>query len=128
MGTVAELAGAQAPLECDTVSFAPSLLGQPAKQHSHAYLYWEFYERGSKQAVRAGDWKAIRMPMFTGKTELYNLALDLGEANNLAAQHPEIVSQMEAMMKDAHAPSPNWKPRGTVSPKQPEPGDGKPRF
>jgi uncharacterized sulfatase len=66
--------------------------------------------------------------MFTGKTELYNLAQDLGEANNLADQHPEIVSQMEAMMKDAHAPSPNWKPRGTVSPNQPEPGDGKPRF
>jgi len=35
---------------------------------------------------------------------------------------------MEAMMKDAHAPNPNWKPRGAVSPKQPEPGDGKPRF
>ena len=42
------------------------------------------------------------MPMFTGKTELYNLAQDLGESNNLAAQHPEVVSQMEAMMKDAH--------------------------
>jgi uncharacterized sulfatase len=66
--------------------------------------------------------------MFTGKTELYHLAQDLGEANNLAAQHPEIVSQMEAMMKDAHTPNPNWKPRGSVSPKQPEPGDGKPRF
>ena len=128
MGTVAELAGAKAPQQCDTVSFAPSLLGQPTKQHSHAYLYWEFYERGSKQAVRAGDWKAVRMPMFTGKTELYNLAQDLGESNNLAAQHPEMVSQMEAMMKDAHTPNPNWKPRGAVSPKQSEPGDGKPRF
>ena len=62
------------------------------------------------------------------ETELYNLAQDLGESNNLATQHHEIVSQMEAMMKDAHAPNPNWKPRGAVSPKQPEPGDGKPRF
>ena len=68
------------------------------------------------------------MPMFTAKTELYNLAQDLGESNNLAAQHPEVVSQMEAMMKAAHAPNPNWKPRGAVSPKQPAPGDGKPRF
>jgi len=128
MGTVAELAGVDAPEGCDTVSMAPILTGQLAQQQQHGYLYWEFYEQGSKQAVRAGDWKAVRMPMFTGKTELYNLGQDLGEANNIAAMHPGIVKQMEAMMKDAHRPNENWKVRGNVRANQPPPGDGKPRF
>ena len=42
-------------------------------------LYWEFYERGSAQAVRFGRWKAIREPMFDGPIRLYDLFNDLGE-------------------------------------------------
>ena len=78
-------------------------------RQQHEYLYWEFYEQGCKQAVRAENWKAVRMPMLTGKTELYDLESDLGETTNVAAEHPEVVRRLEQMMDAAHVADPNWK-------------------
>jgi len=39
-------------------------------QKDHDYLYWEFFEGGFRQAVRMGDWKAIRMGL-QGEADLY---------------------------------------------------------
>ena len=113
MATAAELAGVEPPEGLDSISFLPTLLGQSEKQKEHDYLYWEFYEQGSKQAVRMGKWKAVRQPMLTGKIELFELSTDLGEANDVAAEHPDLVAKMEAIMAEAHVPSPRWevKPR-----------------
>jgi uncharacterized sulfatase len=107
--TLAEVTNQPVPSGLDSISMLPTLLAQDAQQQ-HDYLYWEFYEQGSKQAVRWQNWKAVRMPMLTGKTELYNLESDLGEISDIAAEHPEIVRQMEQMMDTAHAPDPNWQP------------------
>jgi uncharacterized sulfatase len=112
MATAAELAGANVPEPNDSLSFAPTLRGQPDKQPKHEYLYWEFYEQGGRQAVRFGDWKAIRQPMFTGEVQLFNLSDDLSEENNLASQHPDLVKKAAEMMDQAHTPHPNWKVRG----------------
>jgi len=128
MATVAEFAGVDPPKGLDSVSFAPTITGQSDKQRKHEYLYWEFYERGGKQAVRHKAWKAIRMPSYTGKTQLYDLSKDLGEATNIASQHPALVRKLEAMMDEAHVSHPNWKPRGRASETQPKPGDGRARF
>ena len=111
MATAAELAGTECPENTDSISFVPTIAGDTDHQSEHDYLYWEFYERGGKQAVRAGKWKAIRMPWETGKTELYDLSKDIGEANNLAESKPGIVKRLEAMMSQAHTPHPNWQPR-----------------
>jgi len=109
LATCADVACVEAP-PGDGFSFLPTLLGKDAKQKKHEHLYWEFYERGSAQAVRLGDWKAIRKPMMTGKIELYNLRDDLAETANIAKDHPDIVAQVEAIMKREHQPSPHWKP------------------
>lgn len=109
MATAAELSGAKPPKNIDSVSFVPTLLGKPERQGEHEYLYWEFYERGGKQAVRAGNWKAIRQPMFTGKTVLYDLSQDIHEDHDLAADHPDVVKRLEAMMDEAHVDHPNWQ-------------------
>ncbi len=109
MATAAELAGAELPPNRDSISLIPTLTGQPEKQTKHEYLYWEFYEQGSRQAVRFGDWKAIREPMITGTIQLYNLSRDLGEANNVAMDHPEIVAKAEDYLDKAHVPHPNWE-------------------
>ncbi|WP_169704557.1 hypothetical protein [Runella slithyformis] len=37
--------------------------------------------------------------------EVYDLTTDLGEQNNLAAQHPEFIPQFEAIVKREHRPS-----------------------
>lgn len=108
MATAAELAGVDPPADLDSVSFLPTITGRPEKQEQAEYLYWEFYERGGKQAVRAGKWKAIRIPMLHGTTQLYDLEEDLGERVDLAAEHPEVVAKLENIMDEAHTPHPNW--------------------
>ena len=108
--TLCELAGVQPPSDIDGISMVPTFTGQ-GQQKKHDYLYWEFYERGSKQAVRAGQWKAIRRPMFTGPVFLYNLDEDIAEQNNLADKHPDIAQRMTKLMDEAHVESPLWKVR-----------------
>jgi uncharacterized sulfatase len=109
--TLAEAANRPLSDGLDSISMLPALTGRSGEQRQHDYLYWEFYEQGSKQAVRWRNWKAVRTPMLTGKTELYNIEEDLGETADLAASHPEIVRRLEDMMDNAHVPDPNWKPR-----------------
>ena len=49
-------------------------------------------------AIRKGNWKLIRIALFPGKTELFDLAKDLGEQHNVADQFPEIVSDLGALL------------------------------
>jgi len=104
--TCAELVGVKAPDGIDGISFAPTLLGSNDRQKQHEFLYWEFHERGSKQAVRMGDWKAVSF--YKSHTELYNLKDDLGEKNNVAAKYPDIVKKAEQYMKTSNTPSTHW--------------------
>jgi arylsulfatase A-like enzyme len=108
MPTFAELAGADVPGDIDSISFLPTLLDKEHKQKEHEYLYWEFHERGGKQAVRKGNWKAIRLQVKkdpNGPLELYNLSTDPQEKNNIASQNGDIVRQMEQIMRQAHTNS-----------------------
>jgi uncharacterized sulfatase len=109
LATLAEAAGRPVPEKLDSISLLPSLTGNHNQQQHHEYLYWEFYEQGSKQAVRWKNWKAVRMPMLSGKTELYNLESDVGETTNVAADQPGIVQQLEQMMESARVDDPNWQ-------------------
>lgn len=104
--TAAEIAKVQAPKDLDGISFLPTLLGKK-QTNQHEFLYWEFHENGSKQAVRLGDWKAVRLA--PGKPlELYNLRHDLGETKDVAAEHPDIVARIEEYLKTARTESPQW--------------------
>jgi len=111
MATAAELAGTTPPAGLDSISFAPTFLGHADQQQEHKYLYWEFYERGSAQAVRMGHWKAVRKPMLSGPIELYDLANDIGEDHDVAGSHPDVVARMLAAMEEAHVPAERWKIR-----------------
>ena len=109
--TFCQLANRSVPEGIDGLSLVPTLLNRPG-QPQHPYLYWEFYEQGGRQAVRMGPWKGIRQNVAKNPNsalELYNLDQDPGENNNVAAQHPDIIQQMETLMKEAHVPSEDWK-------------------
>ncbi|MEE2887342.1 MAG: arylsulfatase [Planctomycetota bacterium] len=108
--TAADLAGSEAPERLDSISFLPTLTGE-GQQEEHASLYWEFYEGGSSQAVRTKRWKAVRKPMFTGKTQLFEIGKDIGEKSNVAEEHPKVVAEMERIMTASHTPSDRWKVR-----------------
>ncbi len=107
MPTVAELAGIKAPENIDGISFLPTLLNK-GQQKEHDYLYWEFHEKGGRKALRKGDWKLVQYNVLNPEkttTELYNLANDIGEKNNVATEHPEIVKEMLELMKSARTES-----------------------
>jgi uncharacterized sulfatase len=110
MPTLAELADIQLTSQTDGISIVPTLLNR-GTQANHQYLYWEFYEQGSRQSVRFGDWTAIRQPLFDGKIQLFNLSTDLAQEQDLAAQHPDLVAQAASYMDSAHVPHPNWQIR-----------------
>ena len=107
--TACDIAGIDINMETDGISYLPVLLGGTQPQHD--YLYWEFHEQGKKQAVRKENWKAVRLNVFgnpEATLELYDLDVDLGEENNIADQYPEIVIEMEQLMREAHIPDPSW--------------------
>ncbi len=106
---MAELVGQPTPKQSDGVSFLPTLRGDDQSQQKHDYLYWEFCTGANQklhsQAVRFGDWKAFRQA--GKKLELFNLADDPFEKQNLAGSKPDLVKTMEAMMAEAHEPLPD---------------------
>jgi arylsulfatase A-like enzyme len=104
--TVCELTGSPVPNGIDGISFAPSLLGRSGQQ-VHEYLYWEFHEGGFKQAVRIGDWKAVR-PGPAAPTEIYNIKDDIGETRNLAGSQADLVRRAEGLFSTARTESPDW--------------------
>ncbi len=107
MPTFTKIAGAAKPRHSDGFSIVNELLDKP-NQKKHEYLYWEFHEGGGRQAVKMGNWKAIRLEADNnpnGVPELYDLAKDPAEKNNVASQNPEILSKMVKYMHEAHRES-----------------------
>ncbi len=109
--TAAELADAKVPaeLKTDGLSLVSFLKGGPAPKRD--YFYWELHEAQSLQAVRWGDWKAVRNGP-QAQVEIYDLKADAAERNNLAVAHPELVEKALALFKEAHVEDPDWPLRG----------------
>lgn len=111
MATAAELSNATMPAGCDSISFAPTLLGNPARQKQHDFLYWEFHERGFKQAaLYQGRWKGIRGGSPNARIALYDLQSDIAEKIDVAGSHPEIVAKIENYLSNARSESADWAP------------------
>jgi arylsulfatase A-like enzyme len=120
MATAAELAGASAPKKTDSLSILPTLFGDNRRQKRHEYLYWElprhnakegtFLKEAPMQALRQGDWKAVR-PKPNAPVELYNLKDDIGETRDLAAANPQVLARLEQLLKTARVePRPQKEP------------------
>lgn len=96
--TLLELAGLpkQPKQHLDGVSLVGALKGQT--KVSRDAIYWH-YPHYSNQggfpggAIRSGDWKLVER-YEDGRVHLYDLSKDIGEANDVADQHPERVKEM----------------------------------
>lgn len=117
MPTVADIAGVNLKknnVTTEGISLLPTLKAQIKDQKQHNYLYWEFHEgTTSHQAVRAGDWKAVRLDPHASM-ELYNLKDDPAEKVDVASVHPQLASSMKATMDKAREPHKLWPLKGSV--------------
>jgi arylsulfatase A-like enzyme len=108
--TAAELSGAKIPanIKPDGISLVSFLKGGAAPQRE--YFYWELHEGTPLQALRWGDWKAVRNGPVK-PIEIYDLKTDVAESKNLAAEQPELVAKAESLMKAARVDDPNFPMR-----------------
>ena len=94
----------------DGVDLIPHLTGEITTP-PHDTLYWRGEGPGGKYAIRRGDWKLVRLD--DRPAELYNLAADIGESKNLAAEKPDKVAELIAAIAE-------WE-KGTIEPAFPPP-------
>jgi arylsulfatase A len=103
----------EVPKGVNGISIAPTLRGE--KQAEREFLYREFAAYGGQQALWMGKWKGIRQDMLSKKnsnplkTQLYDLSSDISEAKDVAPDNPQVVKQIEALMKREHVPSLDFK-------------------
>jgi arylsulfatase len=122
--TVARIVGAELPhRRIDGLDVGPLLRGEPGARSPHEAFYF-YYQTNELQAVRGGNWKLLlphtyrtmqgQAPGRDGtpgrcrqvrlnEPELYDLATDVGESRNVAADHPEVVRQLMRHVEAARA-------------------------
>jgi len=125
MPTIADFAGAAPflPKDIDGISVMPALTGKGIQKEREC-LYWEwpdydwgkrtYPENGLMQAVRCGNWKMLRHKTDQ-PWELYDLSHDIGEENNIADKHPEIIANLADWIKNNRS-----EPVPQIEPKMPE--------
>lgn len=110
LATACDMAHVQPPQEHDGISYLPTLLGKATQQKKHEYLYCASQEGATSVGVRYKNWKLVKykpskLAVKQGQADdpalwrLYNLTTDLGEQENLAAKHPEVVAKILRLLK-----------------------------
>lgn len=112
MPTFVEMSGSKPPkgYETDGKSLVSYLKGGEAPKRD--YFYWELHKGNVVQAARWDDWKAVRNGIDQS-IEIYDLAKDRGEKNDLAKERPELVKKAESIFKDAHRIDSDWPLEGS---------------
>ena len=112
LATAAEVVGAKLPDDAgeDSVSFLPALLGKADKPLREATVH---HSITGAFAVRQGPWKLCFCPDSAGwstprpgrddtselpRVQLFNLADDIGEKENVQARHPEVIKRLTELM------------------------------
>ena len=117
--TLAAMTGAELPKrKIDGKNIAPLLTGKTNDSPHDSYY---FYYGGELHAVRVGDWKLHtrhkwRKVVTKGKDgypgkqaypvieqSLFNLKDDIGERNNVADEHPEVVAKLLKVVEQARS-------------------------
>jgi arylsulfatase A-like enzyme len=104
--TAAAAAGVKLPDDArlDGVNLLPFLTGH-SDRPPHEMLFWRF---GKQSAIRQGNWKLVKLP--SQHEQLFDLAADIGERHDLAAQNPDVVKQLDAALRkwDSQLAEPRW--------------------
>lgn len=104
--TALAAAGAQAPqAKFDGVDLLPYLSGEK-NVPPHEELFWRF---GPQMAIRQGNMKLVKATGID-QPALFDLAADIGEQKDLAAERPEVVKDLMACYESWNKTleSPRW--------------------
>lgn len=104
------------PKNLDGVNLLPFLTGEKSGA-PHDTLFWRSGGPGGNNAVRRGNMKLVRFGK--AEPELYDLAADVSESKNLAAEKPQIVKELTAAIAE-------WE-KGTIPPTFESPRGGQPK-
>lgn len=124
MRTFAEAAGVPPPARVDGISLLPELTGHE-RQPGADFVYVEYFEsgrtpsydafapshrnrkRGQMQSLRLGDYMGVRYDIQSQADpfEIYDVARDPKETNNLASQMPVLEQQMKARVLQMRRPN-----------------------
>jgi arylsulfatase A-like enzyme len=123
--TLLELASVKLPdnYKVDGLSLVPLLKGGGLPKRNIFWHYPHYGNQGGEPSavIRSGNMKLIHY-WEDGHDELYNLSNDIGEHNDIAAAHPEIVrslrTKLDKWLKDVHARIPQQDPRYNADKKQ----------
>ena len=126
--TFAALAGSHEPSDrfIDGHDIRPLLFGEEDATSPHQAFF--YYHRGDLECVRSGRWKlrvsaqgSRKNPGRKRVAELYDLAADIGESNDVADAHPDVVSRLNSLAEEARRdlgdggkPGENQRPAGMV--------------
>jgi arylsulfatase A-like enzyme len=109
MPTFADILNVNITSKTDGISFLPTLVETNNQQH-HDYLYWEFHERGGRQAIRKDNWKLVKYNVKnTPKYYLFNLDTDPSETQNLSETYPKILEDLTAILENSRSESEIFK-------------------
>ncbi|KJF43542.1 arylsulfatase [Draconibacterium sediminis] len=118
MATIADVVHIEKPSQSNGVSFLPILTGKSGE--GHEFLNWEYHNLRQepnpfRQACRIGNMKGVRYGL-QNPIEIYDLSIDISENNNIAAEHPELVEQMEKIFRNERSENVHY-PYGGASKK-----------
>lgn len=109
MPTFAHMLNTKLESETDGISFLPTLLNT-GNQQNHDYLYWEFHEKGGRQAIRKDNWKLVKYEVKkTPKYFLFDLSLDPSETKNLSEEEPEKLYELKQILENSRTESETFK-------------------
>jgi arylsulfatase A-like enzyme len=101
LATLLDCAGLPAANGSDGESFRGLLTGRRSGGARRFYWHFPHYTNQGSQpagAVRDGDWKLIEH-YEDGRLELFNLAQDIGETNDLALKEPDRAARMKGFLE-----------------------------
>ncbi|RYD29210.1 MAG: hypothetical protein EOP87_18665 [Verrucomicrobiaceae bacterium] len=104
--TLATAAGVEVPPEIDGVNLIPSLIA--GEQLPERILYWESTNGGGSQAIRSGEWKALRQGVkkdARAPIQLFRITGDIAEEHDLAPSEPELVERFSRIFVEGRTPS-----------------------
>ncbi len=109
--TIAALTGKPLPAgkKVDGLDVSSLWMGKTKESPRKEFLHYT--SRGDLQGIRQGSWKLLvknqrgrrnqnrNAPTNSGQVLLFDLSKDLGEQNNLADQHPDLVKKLRQRME-----------------------------